>query len=149
MIHFQGKKSPRSWLFRFGVNFIIIYLDYTSMTYNILIAEDEKMMRNLLKKMISFKHNIVGEATNGEEAVEKYKELDPDLVLLDVKMPKMNGFEALSEIKNIDDSQKVIMSTGVDNHEDITGAMEVGADAYLVKPFNEEIVLSTIEEVME
>ncbi len=119
------------------------------MTYDIMIVDDEKKMRKLLKKIISIKHNVIGEAKNGREAVKKYRKLNPDLIIMDVKMPKMNGFEALSKIKDISGSQKVIMCTSVDKHRDVAGAMKRGADAYLVKPYKKDQLLSTIEEVMK
>lgn len=114
-----------------------------------MIVEDEKRMRKLLRKIISIKHNIIGEAKNGRDAVKKYRSLDPDLILLDVKMPNMDGFEVLSKIKDIDSSQKVIMCSSVDKHKDIAGAIKKGADAYLVKPYKKDQLLNTIEEVME
>ncbi|MEF8874214.1 MAG: response regulator [Candidatus Thermoplasmatota archaeon] len=118
------------------------------MAYDIVIVDDEKRMRKLLRKIISIEHNIIGEAKNGREAVKEYKKLNPDLVLMDVKMPTMDGFEALSEIKNLDDSQKVIMCTSMDDHKEVAGAMKRGADAYLVKPYKKDQLLNTIEEVM-
>ncbi len=119
------------------------------MSYDIMIVDDEKRMRKLLRKIISTRHNIIGEAKNGKEAVSVYNEVDPDLVLMDVKMPKMNGFEALSKIKDMDGSQKIIMCTSVDDHKDVAGAMKKGADAYLVKPYKKDQLLNTIEEVMK
>lgn len=119
------------------------------MPHNILIVDDQKMMRKLLRKILSVKHNIIGEAKNGVQAIEKYRELDVDVVLLDVKMPKKDGFETLSEIKEIDETQNVIMCTSVDDHDNVTKLMEKGADAYIVKPYKKDQLLETIEEVME
>lgn len=119
------------------------------MVYDIMIVDDERKMRKLLRRILSISYNIIGEAKNGREAVKKVKDLDPDLVLLDVKMPKMGGVEALSKIKDIGDSQKVIMCTSVDDHEDVAGAIKKGADAYLVKPYKKDQLLETIEEVMD
>lgn len=106
-------------------------------------------MRKMLRKFVSIKHNIVAEAKNGKEAVEKYKDVNPDIVIMDVKMPKMNGFEALSEIKEIDRSQKVMLCTSVDKHDKIENAMDEGADAYIVKPYKKDKLLETIEELIE
>ncbi len=118
------------------------------MAYNILIVDDQQIMRKLLRKILSVKHNIVGEAKNGVEAIEKFKQLDIDLIILDVRMPKKDGFETISEIKELDENQKVIMCTSVDNHDNVMKLMEKGADAYMVKPYKKDKLLDTIDEVM-
>ncbi len=119
------------------------------MSYKILFADDEEMMRKFLRKMLSLEHEVVAEAENGKEAVEKFQKNDVDLVILDIKMPKMDGFEALTEIKGIDKSQKVILCTSVNEPDKIVDGMERGADGYVVKPYRKKQLLDTIEEVME
>ncbi len=119
------------------------------MSYDIMIADDEQKMRKLLRGILSVKHEVIEEAKNGEEALSKYKDSDPDLVILDIEMPKMDGLETLSEIKNIDKSQKVIMVTGVGSHEKIKEVMERGADAHIVKPYKKSQLMETIEKVMD
>ncbi len=119
------------------------------MAEKVLIVDDTKFMRKMLRKILSMKYNIVGEAENGKQAVEMVKELDPDLVTLDVVMPEMDGFEALSEIKQFSENQKVIMCTSVDQHEKVTEAIKRGADGYIVKPFKKDSVLEEISKVLE
>ncbi len=119
------------------------------MAKRVLIVDDTKFMRKMLRKILSVKYNVADEAENGKEAVEKVKELDPDLVTLDVVMPEMDGFEALSEIKNYDETQNVIMCTSVDQHEKVTEAIKRGADGYIVKPFKKDSVLEEIGKVLE
>lgn len=123
-------------------------LDGITMPYKIMFADDEKMMRKFLRKTLSVKHDVIAEAKNGRDAVRKYKQVDVDLVILDIKMPKMDGLEALSEIKEIDSSQKVIMCTSVDEPGSVVEVMEKGADAYVVKPYKKKQLMETIDEVM-
>ncbi len=118
------------------------------MSYNIMIADDEQKMRKMLRSILSVKHVVIEEAKNGKEALEKFNNSDPDLVILDIEMPKMNGLEALSKIKGKDKSQKVIMVTGIGSHEKIKEVMERGADAHIVKPYRKSQLMETIEMVM-
>ena len=86
--------------------------------------------------------------TNGIEAIEKYKELKPDLVTMDVVMPKMNGIEALKAIKGIDPNAKVIMCTAVGQEQMVKLAIKSGARGYVVKPFQAPKVLEEIKNVL-
>ncbi len=117
------------------------------MIKKILVVDDAKFMRKVLTDILSDRYEVVGEAENGEEGVKKVKELDPDLVTLDVVMPKMNGFEALAQIKSMDFPPLVVMSTSVDQNEKIQIAKKIGADGYITKPFKEGKVLDTIEKL--
>ena len=119
------------------------------MAERILIVDDTKFMRKMLRKILSVKYNIVDEGENGKEAIEKVKDLEPDLVTLDVVMPEMDGFEALSKIKEYDEEQKVIMCTSVDQHKKVQEAIKRGADGYIVKPFKKDSVLEEIGKVLE
>lgn len=119
------------------------------MAESVLIIDDTKFMRKMLRKILSMKYNVAGEAENGVEGFSKVKELKPDLVTLDVVMPKMDGFEALDKIKEYDESQNVIMCTSVDQHEKVIEAIKRGADGYIVKPFKKDSVLEEIDKVME
>lgn len=118
------------------------------MAKKVLIVDDTKFMRKMLRKILSMEYNITGEAENGKEAVEMVKEMNPDLVTLDVVMPEMDGFEALSKIKEYNENQKVIMCTSVDQHEKVTEAIKRGADGYIVKPFKKDSVLEEIGKVL-
>lgn len=118
------------------------------MPKSILIVDDTMFMRKMLRKILSGKYNILDEAENGQIAVEKVKKLKPDLVTLDVVMPVMDGFEALSKIKANDKDQKVIMCTSVDQHVKVQQAIKLGASGYIVKPFKKDNVLDEIERVL-
>jgi len=115
----------------------------------ILIVDDTLFMRTLLKNILfTGGHSIVGEAGDGDEAIEKYKELKPDLVTMDVVMPKMNGIEALKAIKGIDPNAKVIMCTAVGQEQMVKLAIKSGARGYVVKPFQAPKVLEEIKNVL-
>lgn len=115
----------------------------------ILIVDDTLFMRTLLKNILfSGGHAIVGEAGDGDEAIEKYKELKPDLVTMDVVMPKMNGIEALKAIKAMDPNARVIMCTAVGQEQMVKLAIKSGARGYVVKPFQAPKVLEEIKNVL-
>jgi len=115
----------------------------------VLITDDSAFMRNLLKNIL-FKGNIdtCGEAADGNEAVEKYKELKPDLVTMDVVMPNKDGIAALREIKTINPDAKVIMVTAVGQEKMVKAAIKYGAKGYIVKPFQAPKVLEEIKKVL-
>jgi two-component system chemotaxis response regulator CheY len=116
---------------------------------NILIVDDTLFMRTLLKNIIfSGGHTIAGEAVDGEEAVVKYRELKPDLVTMDVVMPKMNGIDALKGIRALDPQAKIIMCTAVGQEQMVKLAIKNGARGYIVKPFQALKVLDEIKNVL-
>lgn len=111
----------------------------------VLIAEDEALIRLDLKEMLAEEgYSVVGEAGDGERAVELAKELKPDLVILDVKMPKMDGIEAAAAI-TANQIAPVIMLTAFSQPELTARAIDAGAMAYLVKPFTKNDLLPAIE----
>ncbi|RLM59467.1 response regulator [Halobellus sp. Atlit-31R] len=118
------------------------------MARTVLVVDDSAFMRNLLKQLLEDDHEVVGEAENGVEAVELYRELDPDVVTMDVVMPIRNGIEATSEIKSIDSDAAVIMCTSVGQEEKMREAVEAGADGYITKPFQKPNVLQAIDDVV-
>jgi two-component system chemotaxis response regulator CheY len=117
------------------------------MASKVLVVDDSAFMRNLLKQLLDGEHDVVGEAENGVEAVELYRELDPDVVTMDVVMPIRNGIEATTEIKDIDPTSSVIMCTSVGQEEKMREAVEAGADGYITKPFQKPNVLEAIDDV--
>ncbi|MBF0360934.1 MAG: response regulator [Oligoflexia bacterium] len=119
------------------------------MSKQILIADDAPIIRLMLKDLITpLGYQVIAEASNGEEAVEKYKEFKPDLVTLDIIMPQKNGIQALAEILAINPKAKVIMITAIDQKEYLTNAIKTGASDYIVKPFEEERVRSVIRKAL-
>lgn len=115
----------------------------------ILVVDDTMFMRTLLKNILfSGSHDIVGEAEDGEDAVEKYRSLKPDLVTMDVVMPKMNGIEALKAIMASDPNAKVVMCTAVGQEQMVKLAIKTGAKGYIVKPFQAPKVLEEVNNVL-
>lgn len=111
----------------------------------IMIADDSDAIRLVLKDIIEIGHHeFVAEATNGAEAVEKFNETKPDMLLLDMAMPKKDGLTALKEILATNPNAKIIMITASDNVNTMNECINAGALAYLLKPFNFEEVLKTI-----
>jgi len=111
----------------------------------IFIADDESIIRIDLREMLSeMGHEVVGEATTGEEAVRKIKELDPDLVFLDIKMPVMDGLEALSKI-NEQKLYPVIILTAFSQKDLVEKAVKLGTKAYVVKPFRSAVLEPAIQ----
>lgn len=115
----------------------------------VLIVDDTAFMRKLLRNILfSGGFDIVGEAENGKQAVEMYKQLKPDLVMLDIVMPEMNGIEALKAIKQIDPNAKVIMCTAVGQEKIVKAAIKLGAKGYIVKPFQAQKVIEEAKKVL-
>ena len=115
---------------------------------DVLIADDSEFMRNLLREILEEDHNIVGEVENGVEAVEVFKEEQPDLVMMDIVMPIRDGIEATDEIKNAAPEANVIMCTSVGQEEKMKEAVKAGADGYITKPFQKPSVMEAIQDVV-
>lgn len=115
----------------------------------ILITDDAAFMRMQLKDMITKAgHEVVGEAANGAEAIEKYSELKPDLVTMDITMPEMNGVEAVKEIKKADADATIIMCSAMGQQNMVLEAIQAGAKDFLVKPFNGERLEEALSKVL-
>jgi two-component system, chemotaxis family, chemotaxis protein CheY len=103
----------------------------------ILVTDDAAFMRMQLKDILTkLGHEVVGEAENGKVSVEKYQQLQPELVTMDITMPEMNGIEALKEIKKIDHEAKVIICSAMGQQGMVVEAIKEGAKDFLVKPFS-------------
>ena len=119
------------------------------MAQNVLICDDAAFMRMMIKNVLTKGgYNVVGEAENGAKAVEKCKELSPDLVLMDITMPEMDGIQALKEIKKIDGGAKVIMCSAMGQQAMVVESIQAGAKDFIVKPFQEDRVLEAVKKVI-
>lgn len=115
----------------------------------ILIVDDSRTSRKILKGYLeSAGYEVVGEATNGLEGYEKYEELKPDLVTLDITMPVLDGIEALKKIKADYPEAKVVMVTAAGQKTKMIEAVQSGADEFVPKPFDPEVLKKIIDKVM-
>ena len=111
----------------------------------VMIADDSKAIRIALKDVIlNGNHELVAEAADGAEAVEKFVDLKPDVLLLDLVLPKKDGLTTLKEIKETNPNAKIIMITVLDNKQMIQDCISAGAQAYITKPFTADDVLKSI-----
>ena len=119
------------------------------MAKNILIGDDAAFMRMMIKDILTKNgYNVVGEAENGAKAVEKYQELKPDLVLMDITMPEMDGIQALKAIKAADPSATVIMCSAMGQQAMVIESIQSGAKDFIVKPFQQDRVLEAVRKVV-
>lgn len=101
----------------------------------LLIVDDAMFMRSTLKMILSnHGYEIIGEAGNGIEAIEKYKTLQPDLVTMDIHMPEMGGLDALTQIMNFDSNATIVMITAAGDQKHVMDAMQIGAKTLLSNP---------------
>lgn len=119
------------------------------MAKNILICDDAAFMRMMIKDILTKNgYNIVGEAENGAKAVEKYAELKPDLVLMDITMPEMDGIEALKKIKAADANACIIMCSAMGQQAMVIESIQSGAKDFIVKPFQADRVLEAVKKAI-
>lgn len=119
------------------------------MAKNILICDDAAFMRMMIKDILTKNgYNIAGEAENGAKAVEKYNELKPDLVLIDITMPEMDGIQALKKIKETDPNASVIMCSAMGQQAMVIESIQSGAKDFIVKPFQADRVLEAVQKVV-
>ena len=115
----------------------------------ILIVDDSKTSRKILRNILE-DHGleVIGEAINGKESVIKYKELQPDIITMDITMPVMDGLEALKRIMDIDKNAKVVMVTAAGQKSKMVDAVKYGAVEFLTKPFEADQIIEIIEKVI-
>ena len=119
------------------------------MAKNILICDDAAFMRMMIKDILTKNgYNVVGEAENGLKAVEKYSERKPDLVLMDITMPEMDGIQALKKIKEQDPGATVIMCSAMGQQAMVIESIQAGAKDFIVKPFQADRVIEAVKKVV-
>lgn len=112
---------------------------------NILICDDAAFMRQALIKIIKDAgHTCVGEAANGEECIKKYNQCHPDIVLMDITMPDMDGITATQQIVAADDKAKIIMVSAMGQQDKVFSAIASGAKDFIVKPFEPQKIKDCI-----
>lgn len=115
----------------------------------VLVVDDASFMRIMIKNILqNHGFEVAGEAEDGNAALVKYKELQPDIVTMDITMPKKTGLEALKDIIEYDKDAKVIMLTAMGQQNMVIDAINLGAKSFIVKPFKEETVIKTINSFL-
>ena len=119
------------------------------MAHKIMIVDDAAFMRMMITDILTKNgYEVVAEAADGAQAVEKYKELQPDLVTMDITMPEMDGIAALKEIKKLNSNAKVIMCSAMGQQAMVIDAIQAGAKDFIVKPFQADRVLEAIGKTL-
>ncbi|WFD11688.1 response regulator [Tepidibacter hydrothermalis] len=119
------------------------------MSRSILLVDDAAFMRMMIKDiLVKNGYEVVGEAENGLKAVEKYKELKPNLIIMDITMPEMDGIEAVKEIKKMDPSASIIMCSAMGQQAMVIEAIQSGAKDFIVKPFQADRVIEAVKKVL-
>ena len=116
----------------------------------ILLVDDAAFMRMMIKDiLVKNGFNVCGEAVDGQDAVEKYKQLQPDLVVMDITMPNMDGIMALKAIKKDYPQAKVIMCSAMGQESYVLDAIKSGASEFIVKPFQVDRVIAAVTRVLK
>lgn len=111
----------------------------------IMIVDDAAFMRMMLRDILTKGgYEVVGEAENGLRAIEKYKEVSPDLVLMDITMPELDGIGAVKQIKAVDPNAKIIMCSAMGQQAMVLESIQAGARDFIVKPFQADRILEAI-----
>lgn len=119
------------------------------MSKGILVVDDAAFMRMMIKDvLIKYGYEVLGEAENGAKAIEKYKELKPDLIVMDITMPEVDGIQAVKEIKKIDSSAKIVMCSAMGQQAMVIEAIQAGASDFIVKPFQADRVIEAVKKVI-
>jgi len=119
------------------------------MSKRILVVDDAAFMRMMIKDILTKNgYEVVAEASDGMQAVEKYLELQPDLVTMDITMPEMDGITALKKIKEIDPNAVVIMCSAMGQQAMVIDAIQAGAKDFIVKPFQADRVIEAIKKAI-
>ncbi|WP_105618046.1 response regulator [Vallitalea okinawensis] len=116
---------------------------------NVLIVDDAAFMRMMIKDILGKNgYNVVGEAENGAIAVQKFEELNPDLVIMDITMPEMDGIDAVREIRSKDSNANIIMCSAMGQQAMVIESIQAGAKDFIVKPFQADRVIEAVNKVI-
>lgn len=115
----------------------------------ILVVDDAAFMRMMIKDILSKNgFEVVGEAADGAQAIDKYQELRPDLVTMDITMPDVDGIEALKRIRGFDPNARVIVCSAMGQQTMVIEAIQAGAKDFIVKPFQADRVIEAVQKAL-
>jgi len=116
----------------------------------ILVADDASFMRQMIREIVEAEgHEVVAEASDGVEAIDAFKSHHPDVVTMDIVMPRRSGIDAVKGILELDPTARVVMCSALGQETLVTEALQAGAVDFIVKPFKPESVIKTIRKVLE
>ena len=116
----------------------------------VLVADDASFMRQMIRDIIEPEgYEVVGEASDGVEIVEKFLEFHPDLVMMDIVMPKRSGIDAVKAIVEVDPTACVVMCSALGQEALVMEAIQAGAKDFIVKPFKPDVVITTLRKALE
>jgi two-component system chemotaxis response regulator CheY len=119
------------------------------MANRILVVDDAAFMRMMIRDILTKNgYEVCGEANDGAQAIEKFKEVKPDLITMDITMPEMDGITALKEIKKLDPNAKVVMCSAMGQQAMVIDAIQAGAKDFIVKPFQPDRVIEAIKKTL-
>ncbi len=119
------------------------------MAQSVLLVDDASFMRMMLKNiLVGSGYEVAGEAENGAKAIEQYKALKPDLVIMDIIMPEMGGIDAVREIMKLSPGAKILMCSSMGQQSLVVEAIQAGAKDFIVKPFQPSNVLEAVKKVL-
>jgi two-component system chemotaxis response regulator CheY len=117
--------------------------------HRVMLVDDASFMRMMLKNiLVGSGYEVIGEAENGAKAVEQYKSLKPDLVIMDIIMPEMGGIDAVREIVKVNPSAKILMCSSMGQQSLVVEAIQAGAKDFIVKPFQPSNVLEAVKKAL-
>jgi len=120
------------------------------MMARVLVADDASFMRQMIREIVEAEgHEVVGEASDGDEAVTEFKRLHPDVVTMDIVMPRRSGIDAVKGIVALDPSARIVMCSALGQESLVQEALQAGAMDFIVKPFKPDAVVATLGKVLE
>ena len=120
------------------------------MSSRVLVADDARFMRQLIREIIEPEgFEVVGEAADGRAVVEEFSRLQPDVVTMDIVMPKRSGIDAAKEILALDPGARIVMVSALGQEALVMEALQAGASDYVVKPFKPDAVIATLRKLVE
>ena len=116
----------------------------------ILVADDASFMRQMIREIVELEgHEVVAEASDGIEAIDQFKNHHPDIVTMDIVMPRRSGIDAVKAILEFDPTARVVMCSALGQETLVTEALQAGAQDFIVKPFKPDSVINTLKKVLE
>ncbi|KJS19324.1 MAG: chemotaxis protein CheY [Clostridiaceae bacterium BRH_c20a] len=119
------------------------------MAHKVLVVDDAAFMRMMLKDILNKNgYQVIGEAENGFKAIEKYRELNPDIVTMDITMPELDGIAAVKQIRIFDPNARILMCSAMGQQGMVVDAIQAGAKDFIVKPFKADRVLEAVSRAL-